>query len=216
MINISETSLYKAVKAAYVAIDLAPKSTDQDIYKEDTAIFIFPSGYQDPNLVSPKDDNLECVFAQEDLFPYNPSLKVAAESEYWTEKLITEKYLARAIAHLTNSPMSRSCLYNFWDNNDFNIANPKGNCITQIYLRKRGDQLEMHSHIRANDVHRCLFLDLAYLMYAHAVVANHLGLSKGTFVHFVDALHVYNKSLEEFKKQQYFMLNSPNKWASYE
>ena len=213
MININEADLYQAMRAAYAAIDKAPSSTDPDIYTEDTAIFLFETNYRDSALIEKSSDGLQCVFDRTAYFPHNESLKVEAENEYWTEKLIGERYLDKAVRHITAAPLSRSCLYSFWDNNDFDMANPKGNCITQVYLRLRGDKLEMHSHIRANDVHRCLFMDLAYLMYAHRYIAEATGYSKGAFVHFVDSLHVYNKSVEEFKKQLAFMQEPASSWT---
>ena len=212
MITIDEKDFYQSIKKAYSAIDAAPKSADPDIYTEDTAIFSFNVGYEDPRLVQVIDSRLECRFDRSLYFPYNSSLKVEAENIYWSEKLIDEDYINKAVSHLRNTPLSRSCLYNFWDNEDFDDANPKGNCITQIYLRLRDGALEMHSHIRANDVHRCLFMDLAFLMYAHTTIAGKLGLSKGAFIHFVDSLHIYNKSLDEFEKQRDFMLDTTSPW----
>ncbi len=213
MITITEADLYKAMRAAYAAIDEAAPSADPDIYKEDTAVFLFKPGYQDPDLIEEQSNKLQCIFEKAAYFPHNESLKVEAENEYWTEKLVSEKYLDNAIGHINKMPLSRSCLYNFWDNDDFNTANPKGNCITQIYLRLRGDKLEMHSHIRANDVHRCLFMDLAYLMYAHQYIAEATGHRKGAFIHFVDSLHIYNKSVKEFKKQLAFMQEPAGIWT---
>src|SRR5262249_38462354 len=122
MITIAQANFYKAMRAAYIAIDKAPSSNDRDIYKEDTAIFLFEPDYQEPGLIERKGEKLRCVFDRMAYFPHNESLKVEAENEYWTEKLIGEKYLDKAISHITQTPLSRSCLYNFWDNNDFDTA----------------------------------------------------------------------------------------------
>lgn len=213
MISINENDFYQSIKGAYTLISAAYKSSDPDIYAEDTAIFSFDAGYTDPGLVKETNGRLECYVDRTLYFPYNNSLKVEAENIYWSEKFIDDGYINRAVNHLRDAPLSRSCLYNFWNNEDFDNANPKGNCITQIYLRMRGDALEMHSHIRANDVHRCLFMDLAFLMYAHTTIAEKLHMPKGAFVHFVDSLHIYNKSLNEFEKQRDFILEASSPWS---
>lgn len=214
MIYVRSDNIWAMVKGCYEAINKAEPSPDPDIYKEDTGVLIFEAGYVDPALVVASGNRLECTFDQGLYFPKHHSLKRDAEDDYWNEKLIKEGFLAKVASHLLKFPYSRSCLYNFWDNADFDVANPKGNCITQIYFRARKGQLDMHAHIRANDVHRCLLMDLAYLLYTHDNIARKLSMKKGEYVHVADSLHVYRKSVTEFNDQLKFMRTESGIWPS--
>lgn len=214
MIRIEQDSLYSAVKAAYKLIADVPTPGDPDIAHEATAIFTFPAGYASGDLVQEVNQELEFRIDVKSFFSNNHSLKIVAENEYWNQKLLKNGYMHDAIAHLKANPASRSCLVNFWDNNDFATVNPKGACITQLYFRIRNNEIEMHSHCRANDVHRCLIIDLAYIMYVHSQVAREVGVLQGQLVHFVDALHTYTKCEAEFQEQLDFICNPQSKWGS--
>lgn len=208
MIHIDNDDFYQAIKTAYSKIEGAPSSDDEDIYHEDTAVFVFSADYIDPQLIKLEKDSLAIEFERDKYFPNNTSLKVEPENEYWTNKLMGGGFMDRVVDHIQTYPQSRSGLYNFWNNEDFETNNPKADCVTQLYFRIRQGELEMHAHVRANDVHRCMFLDLAYLMFAHSYIAKKTGYPKGAFIHFVDSLHTYNKVADEFKRQIVYMKNA--------
>ena len=49
----------------------------------------------------------------------------------------------------------------------------------------------MHSHMRANNASFLLFMDMRILMGVQSFVARKLDVSVGSYVHFIDSLHIY-------------------------
>lgn len=212
MIQIEHASFFGLLKESFFAVRDAPLSKDPDIYREDTSVLTLQPGYGDPGLIVASDGAMRFVLDTNKYFPEHAYLKVAAEDEYWNEKIVSSSIRTKVVAHLEDNPQSRSCLYVFWNNEDFLVANPKGACVTQLYFRLRGEGLEMHAHLRANDVHRCLFIDLAYLTFIHQQICDALGSPKGRYVQFVDSLHTYNKAVGEFDAQLTHIEKTPHLW----
>jgi thymidylate synthase len=106
---------------------------------------------------------------------------------------------------LIKEPYTRRHIINMYQYADFEETQGLYPCAYETTWNVRGEYLDMTLHQRSNDflVAGCInkIQYVALLM----MVARHVGLKCGTFMHIVENLHVYDRHIENAK----IMLNTP-------
>jgi len=205
MINIKTNSITSAVKLAYFYL-LRSKEipNDKELIKEDSAVISISNIAKEPFVISIVDRKLSCNYDWKKYFPDIDTKKIKEELEYWEDEFIGKRKMKTMIDYLRNYPQSRRAIVSFW-HDSYRGPNDKCSCITYLYFRLRNNKLEMHSHVRANNLFFLVFLDIVILSQFQKLVANKLGLDVGDYVHFIDSLHFYHKESVLIKKQVKYM-----------
>jgi len=173
-----------------------PRSNDPSVYLEVVAAIIID-----------RDDLSACIinngnvkFAPERIPSkiYFSNEKLLEEEIYYKNLIQNGEVLNSIVSHLKNDLYSRRCLWNFWKEDYFINTKNAGTCISQIYFRYNNDSLEMHSHMRSNDIIQCYVLDVSFLMAVGQYIARELDVAFGGLFHFVDSFQVYNNDKKIF------------------
>lgn len=225
MITFEGESILQAVKQVYY--ELVPgnlRPFDQELELEDSATIVLlpPSApiVEAAQLIRGK---LCYEFQYEKFFPFANDIPtptgqdiIAYEMGYWNEDLIDpceeapEGRLRHIAELLRQKASSRRAVINFW--RPCHEQSATAPCVTHIVFRVKNDFLEMHAHLRTNDITFLLFMDMQVLSAIHEIAAGWLGLKKGTYVHFVDSLHFHKKYRPLVQKQYKFIFDS-TEWS---
>jgi len=205
MIIIKTNSIISAVKLAYFDL-LNSKNipNDQDLIKEDSAIISISNVDKEPLVINIVGKKILCDYNWRKYFPDIDIKKIKKEIKYWEKEFIEKRKIKIIINYLRNYPQSRRAIVNFWHDNHKNLNN-KCTCITYLYFRLINNKLEMHSHVRANNLFILVFVDMVILSQFQKIVAKELGLDVGKYIHFVDSFHFYHKEDVLIKKQIKYM-----------
>ena len=226
MIYFESDSILKIVKKVYS--ELVPtglRSFDTDLEKEESAaIVLTPSVPLPEEAVHVIGDRLHYSFDFNRLFPYAREIVtrtgediVSYEMSYWNDDLMRscaeapEGRLPHVVELLRENPKSRRAVVALWQAPQ-NETTPNAPCVTHIVFRVKDQFLEMHSHLRANDICFLLFMDIQVMSGIHAFVAEQLNLQKGDYTHFVDSMHYHKTRAAIVRKQYRFILDS-KEWA---
>jgi len=108
--------------------------------------------------------------------------------------------IEQCIAELTTQPLSRRVVLTMYSPNDLNRPSKDVPCNTSIFLKRRGDVLDMTVLNRSND----LYLGVPYNMFVFHVlqkyVSDRISCSVGTQRHFTDCLHLYTKDIASVRE----------------
>lgn len=222
MIYLEADGILKAVKRVYDQLfprGLTP--TDQDLQREDSATIILePRRRKAKEAVSLAGNLLSYDYNYEKFFPYAREIGIPGggdiisyEMGFWNDDLMSPKVSApngrmkQVVDLLSSHPSSRRAVINLWDSavHETSLNAP---CLTHIVFRVQDGFLEMHSHLRSNDICFLLFMDMQVMSGVHKIVADSLGLRKGTYIHFVDSMHFHKKNAAVVKKQYAHMRKS--------
>jgi len=215
MINVSAKTIEGAVYKAYLELYTSKAVvSDPSILKEDSAVIIITNEVQPTAYFKIVNGNLVYTFDHASFVPSVKQVKLKDEEKYWTQVLLKTNAKDKIVAHLRKNMNSRRTLLDLWKDEYFYNTNQGGACITQLYFRKKGEGIELHTHARANDAHRCLLMDLHMMSTMHVWVAKDLGLNIGQYIHFVDALHFYKK-YEQDIHEQVRLFNTLYRWKKY-
>lgn len=202
MINIKantiEEAVYKTYKSLYKSTAIV---SDPQVYKEDSAVIRILNITKPKSYIEIKNNRYIYTFNHKLYIPSVETEKLKEEEVYWTDSLLKTKAKDLIVKHLVNNPNSRRAIFNLWKDDHFNNPSLGAACITQLYFRVKGINLELHTHARANDAHRNLLMDLHMVSAIHIAVAYELNLKVGPHIHFVDALHFYKKFENDIKNQ---------------
>lgn len=80
------------------------------------------------------------------------------------------------------------------------IKASKAPCLQILWFRIKKNKLEMHAHMRANDVYKKLLMNLNINAQVMKYVAEKLELKLGKYIHIIDSAHIYNKDKEKVEK----------------
>jgi len=143
------------------------------------------------------------------LFPEFDLKKIEDETIYWEKEMILTARIDKIVEHIKNNLSSRRAIISLWSDTFRENSFLSSACIHTFYFRvKLGNELEMHTHARANDLYNCVFLDLQFINFVHRMVASKIGMKVGKHIHFVDALHIFKKDLYKIENQTNFMEKS--------
>ena len=153
-------------------------------------------------------ESLDDPFPYHEYFPRLSAEIVGKELTYWNQQLFKQKKLKELIDYLKANPLSKRAIILFWEDAYRDLS--KGAvCEIAIVFRMKDDALEMHTHMRANNATFLLFMDMRILMGVQAFVARQLGVSVGSYIHFIDSLHIYEAERYHAVQQLKFNARSP-------
>lgn len=194
MITISGATIKDVIKQGYIKLyNSTEQVSDPAVLKEEATVMTITNDITPENYFEVVDDRLVYNFDHLSYIPSVEEAKLQEEATYWHDVLIKTGAREKITSHLKQNPYSRRALINLWDESHFNEVNKGGACITQLYFRVKGDCLELHTHARANDIHRCMLMDLHMMSAMHIWISEDLGLRVGKYIHFIDAMHMYKK-----------------------
>ena len=112
------------------------------------------------------------------------------------------------LRRLENDPDTRQAIVTIWDPvQDLFRQHKDLPCTVYLSFYIRNDQLQMHTHMRSNDIWLGWTYDVFQFTQLQCTVANALDLYPGTYTHYVDSLHIYARDVEAARK-----LTKPESW----
>jgi thymidylate synthase len=106
---------------------------------------------------------------------------------------------------LISEPYTRRHIINMYQYSDFEETNGLYPCAFETVWNVRGEYLDMTLHQRSNDYCTAGCINKVQYVALMMMVARHVGLKCGTFMHIVENLHIYDRHIENAK----IMLNTP-------
>lgn len=108
---------------------------------------------------------------------------------------------------LINEPYTRRHIINMYQYLDFEETNGLYPCAYETVWNVRGEYLDMTLHQRSSDYCTAGCINKIQYVALMMMVARHVGLKCGTFMHIVENLHIYNRHIENAK----IMITTPTK-----
>lgn len=194
--------------ASKVLIDLysTGSAMDPELLAEDSAAVLIKRSNGFKNWVTIKDRGFCCTEEYKEFSPYVDPKIIEIEKEYWAAELFKNKRVDEIIGYLRECPLSKRAIILLW-REGYRDLSSKCSCSTSIFFRRKGNKLEMHSSVRANNASFLLFLDSSFMLAIQEYVASNLNIEVGDYVHFVDSLHLY-KNEEKYIESTYNYLKN--------
>lgn len=101
---------------------------------------------------------------------------------------------------LEEEPYSRRHIINMYQYADFEETAGLHPCAYETIWTVRGDYLDMTLHQRSNDYLVAGHINKMQYVALLMMVARHVGLNPGVFMHTVDNLHIYDRHLDQAKE----------------
>lgn len=98
---------------------------------------------------------------------------------------------------LINEPYSRRHIMNMYQYSDFKETKGLNPCAFETVWSVRGEYLDMTLHQRSNDYCMAGHINKIQYVALMMMVARHVGLNCGVFMHVVENLHVYDRHIEQ-------------------
>jgi len=124
-------------------------------------------------------------------------------AESWSVSDVPDKprsCVERVISMLSKSPGSRQAVIALWHPHDLSVAEAGGcadiPCTLTWQFLVRGKKLHMLVNMRSNDAWLGLPNDVFAFTCFQRVVASHLGVGVGLYIHQAGSLHLYERDLE--------------------
>lgn len=111
----------------------------------------------------------------------------------------------RLLEGLINEPYTRRHIINMYQYLDFEETKGLYPCAFETIWNVRGEYLDMTLHQRSNDYCTAGCINKVQYVALMMMVARHVGLKCGTFMHIVENLHIYDRHIENAK----IMFNTP-------
>lgn len=106
---------------------------------------------------------------------------------------------------LINEPYTRRHIINMYQYSDFEESKGLYPCAYETVWNVRGEYLDMTLHQRSNDYCTAGAINKVQYVALMMMVARHVGLKCGTFMHIIENLHIYDRHI----KNANIMLNTP-------
>ena len=124
----------------------------------------------------------------------------AADPDYGAYGPRVVEQLADCIELLKQDPSSRQAIAAVWEKRDLrHVGDKPCTVFFQFLVRESGHgftALEMHTHMRSQDVWLGVPYDIFMFTQLQHTMANELGLPVGRYVHHTTSLHIYERNLE--------------------
>lgn len=124
--------------------------------------------------------------------------------------------LQRAYEALKNNPSNRQTVLIYWDakqdfpNEDGSRRSRDIPCNICSMLKIRNNKLEWSQLMRSNDIHLGLPYNLVQFTHIQEIMAGWLNIGVGTYTHYSDSLHLYDRDKEKCSVQECNILNYDN------
>lgn len=206
MLHIIGQDPYEVASKALIDLCSTGSAMDPELLAEDSAAVLIKRSDEFENWVHIEDRSFCCTEAYKEFSPYVDPNIIEVEKEYWAEELFKKKKVDEIIEYLRKCPLSKRAIILLW-RDDYRNLSSKCSCSTSIFFRCKGNKLEMHSNVRANNASFLLFLDSSFMLAVQEYVASNLNIEIGDYVHFVDSLHLY-KNEEKYIEATYNYLKN--------
>lgn len=107
----------------------------------------------------------------------------------------TKSQLNSVVDVLLADPSSRQAVVSIWQPHDLTHEGDKP-CTIFLQFLIRSDKLELHAHMRSNDVWLGTAYDIFNFTQLQHTVARHLGVEAGEFILHATSLHIYDRDVE--------------------
>lgn len=187
--------------ASKVLINLysSGSALDPELIAEDSAVIVIKQNNNLKNWVNIKNGIFDCTDEYKSFSPFVDPKLIEIEKEYWREELFLNGQVDGIVEYLREYPLSKRAIILLWKDQYRNLSD-KCSCTTSIFFRRKGDELEVHTSVRANNASFFLFLDSSFIIAVQEYVASKLGLKMGDYVHFINSLHMYKSEKELVEK----------------
>ncbi len=118
--------------------------------------------------------------------------------------------IEKIIELLKKDPNSRRAVLNINVPNEHVIETHDEMCTICLNYQIRNGKLHSTCVMRSNDFNFGLRNDLAYFLYLQKYIADRLGLSYGTYTHYVFSMHMYSRDFDFAKKIAYGTMETTN------
>lgn len=211
MLHITGSSVKDVYKKTFFSLLKGKRYDDPEIYKEDSAVIEVFSNRKQNNLKM-VNEKFILSHAYDRLFPFVDKELPDEEMKYWTKSLISEGRFKKTVEYLREYPLSKRAIVLFW-NEKYQDLNGPSVCEIAAFFRKKGNRLDMHTMMRANNASFLLYMDLEVLTGVHQLFCDSLHLRVGKYIHFVNSLHFYEAELGLIEKQ-YNLLKHSEIWKT--
>lgn len=206
MIIISTDNLLSAAKQAL--LDCNKPSVDQELLYESPAVLHIYWKIQNKDIwFSMSNKSFYYNYNLSDYFPLIDLQIINDEILHRNSVFIESWKIQNLVLHLQKNPFSRRAIINIWNDAYYDLDKPWV-CITHLYFRITEWWLVMHTHARANNAYKMLFLDLQAMKCIQYYVASTLQIPIWEYYHYIDSLHLYKEELEDITKQLEYMNTS--------
>ncbi len=202
----------KSIKTAYVdilgrLISDAQKYDDPELSREDFAIVQIQDHQEWKPLITYELGILNEPFPYTEYFPFITQERIDQEIHYWNQQFFVANKLPELVQYLHDFPLSKRAIILFWEDKYRDLS--KGAvCEIAAFFRIKNKQLEMHTHMRANNAVFLLFMDMRILMGVQRLIAKELNVKLGDYIHVIDSLHIYEAEADSARTQLEFMSTS--------
>jgi thymidylate synthase len=100
---------------------------------------------------------------------------------------------------LKNEPYTRRHIINLYQFSDFEETKGLNPCAFETVWNVRGEYLDMTLHQRSSDYCTAGCINKLQYVALMMMVAKHVGLKPGVFMHIVENLHVYDRHIDNAK-----------------
>lgn len=105
---------------------------------------------------------------------------------------------------LREDPLSRRAYVQIWRSDDLFVEGSNDYpCTIGFTFQIRDGKLDMHTHMRSNDVWLGFTYDVTQFCFLQMTIARMLGLPVGTYYHHVDSLHIYERDVAAARQLQH-------------
>lgn len=206
---ITASNILSVAKQAFIGLyETGWSSEDPELWREEPITIVVKRSFnEEPVFFILKNGKFNYLFEYRSYFPYTSEKTIELEINHWQTEFIKKLRLNSLIDYFQGHPLSKRAIINLWDNGcrDPERAAP---CLVYLLFRKRGQKLDVHAHLRANNVLFLLLMDMQALAGIQQIVADRLGLKRGDYFHCVDSLLFFKKDVSTIKKQYDFIKNS--------
>jgi thymidylate synthase len=121
-----------------------------------------------------------------------------------------------AINRLRDDPDSRQSIVQIWDpERDLHDKHKDLPCTVYLSFYIRDGRFCMHTHMRSNDIWLGFTYDVVQFSQLQASIANFLDLEIGSYMHYADSLHLYDRDLAKAHELTQPLSGDPNRLRLY-
>lgn len=104
---------------------------------------------------------------------------------------------------LRNDPSSRRAIAQIWRSDDLFVEGSNDYpCTMGFTFHIRDNELDMHTHMRSNDVWWGYTYDVTQFCFLQMTMAKMLGVGIGVYYHHADSFHIYERDIDAARELQ--------------